>query len=649
MANIRELLNQVWSLYRKAGITDDIAVLNNIADMLLTLQKKQPLRESRASITTDFDSTIESAKIRELLDQAIAAIVGANAPQKKRWAGAGKLFDRYTLFRLDRILRGGRYPTPRHIVRHMVHLAQVKPKHSLADFACGSGGFLVYAPRGQGFTLGVEISPEWANLARANTRLHDIQTTVIAGNALREFAKSSVQQFDRVLMNPPFGESIEADLAEKAVGFATGSSSETALTALALKSLAPGGRLAVLVPSGVLQNNSRGEKALRTKLLNEYLLEAVVTFPRDAFQPFSKSSTHLLLAHNKSPQPASLTWFFKAGDDGYNAGHTRDLTGDPELPNDLLLIENLYQASHQLVTKDSKPLQLIKSKNGGHIVRAVPAALLLSARYYAALDQAKAFVLIVARHENNQTTWQLSIEASRLIPVLEDLEAYLRAHYRKQKKDQPKPITLFQNQIDKESLGEVLALAPDGKRLLGVAVLQENLRRRYYDLDPEQYLKAPIEEVVLRPPSELLRDIRESQLALSQRVDNLLGWVIPSGGTPRLPSPVSVGDDPLISQLNPEQQVVWQRIRMLLDDVTLDGGQAYQTGRYFKPDASELADITDPAVVEMTLDILEQMGLIVLVTQENPLTHDKMPFYRLVEERDTWKLEPQGENQGAAQ
>jgi len=48
----------------------------------------------------------------------------------------------------------------------------------------------------------------------------------------------------------------------------------------------------------------------------------------------------------------------------------------------------------------------------------------------------------------------------------------------------------------------------------------------------------------------------------------------------------------------------------------------------------------------MMLNILEQMGLIVLVTQKNPLTNDLMTFYRLAEERDEWKPEPQTENQG---
>jgi hypothetical protein len=47
------------------------------------------------------------------------------------------------------------------------------------------------------------------------------------------------EAFDRIVMNPAFGEKIDPKLAEKALGLKIGSRSETALTALALHKLAP--------------------------------------------------------------------------------------------------------------------------------------------------------------------------------------------------------------------------------------------------------------------------------------------------------------------------------------------------------------------------------------------------------------------------
>lgn len=606
------------------GITEDLVIIGQVINILLTMQGKQFSRDSRSLITSE----LNHAKIELLLKDALDQVQDASL-----------LFDRYVLFRLDNMLPGGRYPTPRHIVRHMITLAQVQSAQSMVDFACGTGGFLVNLPAENTIDtlLGIEISREWAELAQANTVLHNIPAEITTGNALRVYSKIGSPLFDRVLMNPPFGESVDAELAEKAVGFATGSNSETALMSLALVSLAPGGRAAVLVPSGVLQNNSRGEKELRQRLLDDYSLEAVVTYPKDAFQPFSKLTTHLLLTYNHPPQPESLTWFFKAGSDGYETGRGRDLTRDPKYPNDLHSIEILFLNSQLQVNYDDKPLHVTTLADDGHIIRVALNSRIISARYYYAFDRAKAFILLTVKSDNNQTAWQLSVEDGSLTPVTQDLESFLKSHYKKSTKDQPTPMTLFQNQTDNVSLGESLAISSDGNRLLGVAIPQETLRQRYYSLDPKQYLKAPVEEVKMILPETLLQNIRENQRDLGNRIETLIGWVIPSGEIPKLPSPVKVSDNPLIGQLNLEQQAIWQKIQTLVDEIPVIDGEPYQTGRYFKPDAPELMATTEAEVVRMTLDILEQMGLIVLVTQKNPLTNDMMTFYRLVEERDEWK------------
>ena len=196
------------------------------------------------------------------------------------------LFDRHVLIRLPRMLAGGRYPTPRHIVDSMLQLTEVAPTHRLADFACGSGGFLVHRMASDDTrpnqTVGVEISPEWARLAWANTILHDMTTARIElGNALQICGPGgplAEAMFDRILMNPPFGEKVDPELAAKALEQKTSSRSETTLTALALQKLADDGRAAILVPSGLLFRNSTGERDLRRRLLDEYTLEAVVSF-----------------------------------------------------------------------------------------------------------------------------------------------------------------------------------------------------------------------------------------------------------------------------------------------------------------------------------------------------------------------------------
>ena len=88
-------------------------------------------------------------------------------------------------------------------------------------------------------------------------------------------------------------------------------------------------------------------KNLRRRLIEDYQLEAVVNFPKDAFQPFSQLQTYLLSFQKSNPTEDALTWFFRAEKDGYPSGRSRDLTNEPSLPSDLPLIEAALKASQK--------------------------------------------------------------------------------------------------------------------------------------------------------------------------------------------------------------------------------------------------------------------------------------------------------------
>jgi len=185
--SIASLLNNVWAAFRRAGITDDLRIIEQTAALLLE-QEGVKLDSSlpALSVPQEFDQD----NVRQQLEKA-----------SQQAGGAGVLFDRYILFRLDNMRPGGQYPPPRHIVRLMTALAETTKK-VVADIACGSGGLLIHS---QGSSLvGVDISPEWARIARANLRLHKKQGDIREGNALRVI--KSDERFERIVMNPPFGE-----------------------------------------------------------------------------------------------------------------------------------------------------------------------------------------------------------------------------------------------------------------------------------------------------------------------------------------------------------------------------------------------------------------------------------------------------------
>ena len=190
MSTVNELLNKIWAKFRQAGITDDLQIIQSIAALLLDIEDYR-----------DDEINHSKLKVSEIKEDLYQAITQANSP--------GNLLDRYVLFRLPEMLRGGRYVTPRHIVRFMLKVVQVSDTHSLADFACGSGGFLVHSGQSNQTKIGVEISPEWAKIARSNLLLNGQgNVEIITGDSLRLVKSSSQlaeQSYDRIVMNPPLG------------------------------------------------------------------------------------------------------------------------------------------------------------------------------------------------------------------------------------------------------------------------------------------------------------------------------------------------------------------------------------------------------------------------------------------------------------
>src|SRR5688572_1670441 len=129
MESPRTKLDQIWDLFGKEGVLDDLLIIEHIAALLLPKHSQKPpntLLQPRLPDKPTLRSTI-----RQLLSEA-AVEVGT----------AAEFFDRYTIFYLSKRLAGARFPTPRHIVDFLLNMIQVSREHDVADFACGSGGYL---------------------------------------------------------------------------------------------------------------------------------------------------------------------------------------------------------------------------------------------------------------------------------------------------------------------------------------------------------------------------------------------------------------------------------------------------------------------------------------------------------------------------
>ena len=102
--------------------------------------------------------------------------------------------------------------------------------------------------------------------------------------------------------------------------------SETLFTVLALELLKPGGQLAVLLPSGPLFARGGYDQHLREQLANRFRLQAVISLPKDAFQPYNSVQTHLMLVRKPitdEPPATGGIWFYQVAHDGFTGGRNR--------------------------------------------------------------------------------------------------------------------------------------------------------------------------------------------------------------------------------------------------------------------------------------------------------------------------------------
>jgi type I restriction enzyme M protein len=270
--------------------------------------------------------------------------------------------------------KNGQFRTPRHIIRAMCDLVDVKYGDRVCDPACGTGGFLVNAYQHilQSSTspdilkfkddctplnaIGDKLTTEehdelrsnhlhgfdfdrtmvrlgWMNMIQhglENPQTHyadslgsKFNERVAEGGDLHEF-------FDVVLANPPFTGNIDkSDIGETLRPLGT-TKTELLFVDLILQLLKPGGRAAVIVPEGVLFGGTNAHVTLRRKLIEQTQLQAVISLPSGVFNPYAGVKTSILVFVKGSQ--TEKVWFYEVSADGETLNAKRDT--DPE-HNDL--------------------------------------------------------------------------------------------------------------------------------------------------------------------------------------------------------------------------------------------------------------------------------------------------------------------------
>ncbi len=243
----------------------------------------------------------------------------------------------------------GEYFTPRHIVKLIVDLVDPKFGEKVYDPCCGTGGFLI-----QAFThIKRKIIPSQENMDKLKN--HTVYGRELTGTA--KIAKMNMiifgdghtnieggidslkfpvkEKYNVVLTNYPFSQTTDhAGL----YGLKTKSANPVFLKHI-IDSLRTDGRAGVVVPTGLLFDESSSCVTVRRYLMEHCNLLAVVELHTFVFRPYTGQPTSILF-FEKGKQ-AKNVWIYKIIEDGYKKTSSKK-GREPIDKNDLIGLRQLW-------------------------------------------------------------------------------------------------------------------------------------------------------------------------------------------------------------------------------------------------------------------------------------------------------------------
>lgn len=199
----------------------------------------------------------------------------------------------------DKKSGAGQYFTPRSLIKAMVDVVDPKITETVADPACGTGGFLLAAfehmkPQSKEIAkqeflrnnafFGADNTPLVVTLASMNLYLHDIGTSkspIVCQDSLLD---TSDRMYDVILANPPFGTRPQGSVEVYAnrPEFVKTSDNQVNFLQHIMSIVKTGGRVAVVLPDNVLTDGGATAK-VREKLLRDFNLHTILRLPTGIF------------------------------------------------------------------------------------------------------------------------------------------------------------------------------------------------------------------------------------------------------------------------------------------------------------------------------------------------------------------------------
>lgn len=300
-------------------------VNNKLFPTLKSLQVSPETPMKKSIVKTTFEDANNYMKDGVLLRQVINVIDELDLTDYEESHAFGEIYESI-LRELASAGSAGEFYTPRAVTDFMAKMIQPKIGEHMADFACGTGGFITswlkeLAPsikttddqaKYADSIFGIEKKQFPYMLCITNMLLHGLDVPrIYHDNALLKDVLDYTEedQFDVILMNPPYGGSEKAEVKNHFPADLASSETADLFMSVIQYRLKKNGRVAVILPDGFLFGTDNVKIAIKKKLLSEFNLHTIIRMPRDVFAPYTSITTNILFFDRTKPTPD--TWYYR--------------------------------------------------------------------------------------------------------------------------------------------------------------------------------------------------------------------------------------------------------------------------------------------------------------------------------------------------
>ena len=310
------------------GMTGD-ALLDFVNNTLFPTLKKLPVDATtpikKAIVQTTFSDANNYMKDGVLLRQVINEIDDLDLSDYEESHAFGEIYESI-LKELQSAGSAGEFYTPRAVTQFMAQMIDPQIGEHMADFACGTGGFITSwltelkkkvqtvddEKKYSESIYGIEKKQFPYMLCITNMLLHDLDVPQVFhdNSLLRDVLDyTEKDQFNVILMNPPYGGSEKAEVKNHFPSDLASSETADLFMSVIMYRLKKNGRAAVILPDGFLFGTDNSKINIKKKLLTEFNLHTVVRMPGSVFSPYTSITTNILFFDRTGP--TTETWFYR--------------------------------------------------------------------------------------------------------------------------------------------------------------------------------------------------------------------------------------------------------------------------------------------------------------------------------------------------